>query len=126
MMGRAIHDISTALEAIRRGADDYILKPFEKDQLFLGVGRALQHRRLIIENRNYQRGLEQMVEERTAQLTAKHAELEQSYDDTIVALVSSLDLQNAETECHCQRITALCISIARAMLVHDGDSPLLP
>src|SRR5712692_7629861 len=54
IMVTAIHDISTALEAIRRGAYDYILKPFEKDQLFLGVGRALQHRRLIIENRNYQ------------------------------------------------------------------------
>src|SRR5256886_14038668 len=55
IMVTAIHDISTALEAIRRGAYDYILKPFEKDQLFLAVGRALQHRRLIIENRNYQR-----------------------------------------------------------------------
>ena len=51
IMVTAIHDISTALEAIRRGAYDYILKPFEKDQLFLGVGRALQHRRLVNENR---------------------------------------------------------------------------
>src|SRR5690348_18417956 len=42
IMVTAIHDISTALEAIRRGAYDYILKPFEKDQLFLGVGRALR------------------------------------------------------------------------------------
>src|SRR5882762_2500838 len=92
-MVTAIHDISTALEAIRRGAYDYILKPFEKDQLFLGVGRALQHRRLIIENRNYQRNLEQLVEERTAQLTAKHVELEQSYDDTLEALGSALDFE---------------------------------
>jgi len=39
-------------EAIRRGAYDYILKPFEKDQLFLGVGRALQTSPgLISENR---------------------------------------------------------------------------
>src|SRR6266566_1732144 len=112
-------DISTALEAIRRGAYDYILKPFEKDQLFLGVGRALQHRRLIIENRNYQRNLEHLVEERTAQLTAKHVELEQSYDDTLEALGSALDLKDAETEGHCQRVTAFCISIARAMPVPD-------
>ena len=68
IMVTAIHDISTALESIRRGAYDYILKPFEKDQLFLGVGRALEHRRLITENRSYQRNLEQLVEERTAQL----------------------------------------------------------
>ena len=32
IMVTAIHDISTALESIRRGAYDYILKPFEKDQ----------------------------------------------------------------------------------------------
>src|ERR1700757_3347558 len=85
IMVTAIHDISTALEAIRRGAYDYILKPFEKDQLFLGVGRALQHRRLVMENRTYQRNLEQLVEERTAQLSGTLAQLEQSYDDTLEA-----------------------------------------
>src|SRR5271165_6165017 len=53
IMVTAIHDTSAALEAIRRGAYDYILKPFEKDQLFLGVGRALQHRRLVLENKSY-------------------------------------------------------------------------
>src|SRR5713101_2765124 len=120
IMVTAIHDISTALEAIRRGAYDYILKPFEKDQLFLGVGRALQHRRLVIENRSYQRGLEQEVEERTAQLRGALAQLEQSYDDTLEALGSALDLKDAETEGHCQRVTAFCISIAKAMPVPDA------
>ena len=106
IMVTAIHDISTALEAIRRGAYDYILKPFEKDQLYLGVNRALQHRRLVAENRNYQRRLEQQVEERTARLTVALAQLEQSYDDTLEALGSALDLKDAETEGHCQRVTA--------------------
>src|ERR1700674_3864680 len=125
IMVTAIHDISTALEAIRRGAYDYILKPFEKDQLFLGVGRALQHRRLVMENRTYQRNLEQLVEERTAQLSETLAQLEQSYDDTLEALGSALDLKDAETEGHCQRVTAFCISIARAMPVPDLYLPIL-
>src|SRR5207237_9115907 len=47
IMVTAIHDISTALEAIRRGAYDYILKPFENDQLFLALGRAILHRLLV-------------------------------------------------------------------------------
>src|SRR5271168_3949088 len=76
IMVTAIHDISTALEAIRRGAYDYILKPFEKDQLFLGVGRALQHRRLVLENRTYQSNLQQKVDEQTAQLQMAFAQLE--------------------------------------------------
>jgi putative nucleotidyltransferase with HDIG domain len=117
IMVTAIHDISTALEAIRRGAYDYILKPFEKDQLFLGVGRALQHRRLVAENRSYQLQLEHQVEERTAQLSGALAQLEQSYDDTLEALGSALDLKDAETEGHCQRVTAFTISIAKAMPV---------
>ncbi len=125
IMVTAIHDISTALEAIRRGAYDYILKPFEKDQLFLGVGRALQHRRLVTENKNYQRNLEQLVEERTAQLSGTLAQLEQSYDDTLEALGSALDLKDAETEGHCQRVTAFTISIAKSVPVPGTYLPVL-
>src|SRR5271154_1736794 len=125
IMVTAIHDISTALEAIRRGAYDYILKPFEKDQLFLGVGRALQHRRLVAENRSYQLKLEQLVEERTAQLTGAIAQLEQSYDDTLEALGSALDLKDAETEGHCQRVTAFTISIAKTVPVPLTYLPIL-
>ena len=54
VMVTAMHDISIALEAIRRGAYDYILKPFERYQLYHAVHRALEHRRLILENRRYQ------------------------------------------------------------------------
>jgi putative nucleotidyltransferase with HDIG domain len=125
IMVTAIHDISTALEAIRRGAYDYILKPFEKDQLFLGVRRALQHRRLVLENRSYQRNLEVAVEERTAQLSGALTQLEKSYDDTLEALGSALDLRDAETEGHCQRVTAFTISIANAMEVPAEYLPVL-
>ncbi|MBZ5702402.1 MAG: response regulator [Acidobacteriia bacterium] len=125
IMVTAMHDITTALEAIRRGAYDYILKPFEKDQLFLGVRRALQHRRLVFENRNYQRNLEQLVEERTAQLSGALTQLEQSYDDTLEALGSALDLRDAETEGHCQRVTAFTIYIAKAMKLAPESLPVL-
>jgi len=125
IMVTAIHDISTALEAIRRGAYDYILKPFEKDQLFHGVGRALQHRRLVIENRNYQVSLQQQVDDKTAQLQTAFAQLEQSYDDTLEALGSALDLKDAETEGHCQRVTAFTISIAKSVPVSLSYLPIL-
>jgi putative nucleotidyltransferase with HDIG domain len=125
IMVTAIHDISTALEAIRRGAYDYILKPFEKDQLFLGVGRALQHRRLVIDNRNYQIDLEKKVRDRTERLETALDQLERSYDDTLEALGSALDLKDAETEGHCQRVTAFCISIAKTMPVPDQYLPIL-
>jgi putative nucleotidyltransferase with HDIG domain len=117
IMVTALHDISTALEAIRRGAYDYILKPFERDQLFLGVRRALEHRRLVKENQKYQEGLEKLVTDRTTQLTKALVDLEQSYDYTLEALGSALDLKDAETEGHCQRVTAYTVCIAKRMNV---------
>jgi putative nucleotidyltransferase with HDIG domain len=115
IMVTAMHDISIALEAIRAGAYDYILKPFEKDQLYLSVRRALEHRRLVAENRTYQSDLEQLVAERTQQLSIALQNLEQSYDYTLEALGGALDAKDAETEGHCQRVTAFTITIAKAM-----------
>jgi putative nucleotidyltransferase with HDIG domain len=120
-----MHDIAIALEAIRRGAYDYILKPFEKDQLFLSVRRALDHRRLILENQKYQRDLERLVEERTGQLKGTLQQLEQSYDDTLEALGGALDLKDAETEGHCKRVTAFTIAIAKAMKVPQQQLPVI-
>ena len=120
IMVTAMHDISIALEAIRAGAYDYILKPFEKDQLYMSVRRALEHRRLVLENRTYQSGLEHLVAERTQQLSIALQDLEQSYDYTLEALGSALDAKDAETEGHCQRVTAFTITIAKAMGVDKG------
>jgi len=123
IMVTAMHDVLTALEAIRRGAYDYILKPFEKDQLYMGVRRALEHRHLKLENRNYQRNLEELVEQRTAQLKGALDQLEQSYDDTLEALGGALDLKDAETEGHSKRVTAYTIAIAKAIKVDPGLLP---
>jgi putative nucleotidyltransferase with HDIG domain len=117
IMVTAMHDIAIALEAIRAGAYDYILKPFEKDQLHLSVRRALEHRALVMENRIYQSDLEHLVAERTQQLSVALQELEQSYDYTLEALGGALDAKDAETEGHCQRVTAFTITMAKAMNV---------
>src|SRR5205807_1910414 len=77
------------------------------------------------ENRKYQRDLEQQVEDRTARLQEALDQLEQSYDDTLEALGSALDLKDAETEGHCQRVTAFCISVAKTMPVPDTYLPIL-
>jgi putative nucleotidyltransferase with HDIG domain len=115
VMVTAVHDISVALAAIRNGAYDYLLKPFEREQLLNAVARALENRRLKVENRTYQTNLESLVEARTDQLQAAMADLERSYDITLQALGDALDLKDAETEGHSRRVTAFTIAIARAM-----------
>src|SRR5512135_2692411 len=68
VMVTAVHDISVALAAIRNGAYDYLLKPFEREHLLAVVRRALENRRLKLENRAYQTNLESLVAARTGQL----------------------------------------------------------
>ncbi len=115
VMVTAVHDISVALAAIRNGAYDYLLKPFEREQLLNTVSRALENRRLKVENRTYQTNLESLVKARTDQLQNAMANLERSYDITLETLGDALDLKDRETEGHSKRVTAFTIAIARAM-----------
>ena len=115
VMVTAVHDISVALQAIRNGAYDYLLKPFEREQLLATVRRALENRRLKLENRAYQTNLEALVDAKTEQLQRAMTDLERSYGMTLEALGGALDLKDAETEGHSRRVTVFTIAIARAM-----------
>jgi putative nucleotidyltransferase with HDIG domain len=122
VMVTAIHDIAVALAAIRSGAYDYLLKPFERDQLLATVRRALENHRLKMEVLAYQNKLETLVSARTellqralSELENAMRELERSYDITLEALGDALDLKDAETEGHSKRVTAFTMAIARAM-----------
>jgi putative nucleotidyltransferase with HDIG domain len=122
IMVTAVHDIQAALMALRNGAYDYLLKPFEREQLLATVKRALEKRRLQRENDNYRTNLEALVAARTQQLNARTqqlntalSDLKRSYDITLEALGDALDLKDAETFGHTRRVTAYTIAIARKM-----------
>src|ERR1700732_4215675 len=95
VMVTAVHDISVALAAIRNGAYDYLLKPFEREQLLATVRRALENRRLKLENRAYQTNLEALVAARTEQLKKALVDLERAYDIPLEALGGALDKKDA-------------------------------
>jgi len=113
VMVTAVHDIQVALQALRNGAYDYLLKPFEREQLLATVRRALENRRLKRENDAYRTNLEALVAARTQQWKTALADLKKSYDMTLEALGDALDLKDAETEHHSRRVTAYTIAIAK-------------
>ncbi|QNI34368.1 response regulator [Alloacidobacterium dinghuense] len=121
VMVTAIHDVGVAISAIRKGAYDYLLKPFEKEQLLATVRRALDHRRLAQQNSMYQSNLEQLVAARTDMLRQAIADLERSYDITLEALGDALDLKDAETEGHSKRVTGYTVALSRAMGLSPTD-----
>jgi len=115
VMFTAVHDIHVATSAFRRGAVDYLLKPFERTQLMTVVARAVEHGRLRRQNSMYQENLEQIVTARTRRLRTAMQELERSYDITLEAMGDALDLRDAETEGHSRRVTAYTTALAREM-----------
>ncbi|MDW7771574.1 MAG: response regulator [Desulfobulbaceae bacterium] len=59
IMLTAVTDLRTALDCMRQGADDYMTKPVQFPELYAMVRRVLEKRRLKINNRLYQRQIEQ-------------------------------------------------------------------
>ena len=114
IMVTAVHDIAVAIDSMRRGAYDYLLKPFEREHLMGTVQRALEHRHALQESENYQQSLEHVVRARTEMLRQAMEDLEHSYDVTLEALGDALDLKDSETEGHSKRVTDYTIALARA------------
>src|SRR5450631_659239 len=71
VMVTGVHDVSVALAAIRNGAYDYLLKPFEREQLLDTVSRALENRRHRLEHRAHVSSLEAQVATLTEQLRGR-------------------------------------------------------
>jgi putative nucleotidyltransferase with HDIG domain len=125
VMVTAIHDIGVAIDSMRRGAYDYLLKPFEREHLLNTVQRALEHRQALEESHNYQQNLEQVVRARTEMLRQAMEDLEHSYDVTLEALGDALDLKDSETEGHSKRVTAYTIALARAMGISPAEIKII-
>ncbi len=69
----AYMDVSDAIQAIRAGANDYVLKPFNLGEISMAISQALEKRRLLIENRKYQHVLEKRVHDATKDIEAVNA-----------------------------------------------------
>jgi putative nucleotidyltransferase with HDIG domain len=118
-------NLGAALAGVRQGAYDYLLKPFERDQLTATIRRAVEFRRLVQQNAMYRQDLEQMVNARTGMLHQAITDLERSYDITLEALGDALDLKDAETEGHSKRVTAFTIALARGAGIPPHQIPVV-
>lgn len=111
----AINDVHVVTSAFRRGANDYLPKPFERAELESIVMRAVEHGRLRKQNMVYRQNLESIVSARTVRLRSTMQDLERSYDITLEAMGDALDLRDEETEGHSRRVTAYTIALAQAI-----------
>jgi len=116
-------EVETVVEAMRTGASDYVQKPVRQIDLLLALDRALERRRLELENRGYRHNLEARVKDATSQLAAALDAKERAWEAALQALVDALDAREQETERHSQRVMRFTEMLARAYGVPDADLP---
>jgi len=112
LMATGVDDVRIAVQAMKEGADDYLVKPFHLDLVLASLERAFQKKRMQQELENYRRHLEEMIAKRTQQLAHAMKQLEVSYSATLEALGSAIDLRDATTSGHSRRVCWYSVKMA--------------
>jgi putative nucleotidyltransferase with HDIG domain len=115
LVSTGVDDVDVGVQAMRCGADDYLVKPLREGAVVVSLERAIRKRKLEQQVENYRVHLEEMVEERTRQLQAALQQIEQSYSDTLQSLGAAIDLRDSETAGHSRRVCRYSLEIAGAM-----------
>jgi len=125
IMLTGLTDISIAVEVMKKGAFDYVMKPVRKDDLMNVIRKAFVHRDLLArnkelerENREYQLYLEEKVRERTRELNSKAMELQMAYGvlksmniQFVNVLAETIEAKDRHTRGHCNRMRSLCVEL---------------
>lgn len=114
-------DTESAVDCLRRGATDYLLKPPKITELVRAIERALSKRRVALARRRYQQRLERNIQDKTQELKTALCEVEAAYRSTLLALVAALDAREHETSNHSQRVVRYTDAIARRMGLPEKD-----
>lgn len=114
VMISGMQTVESAIDALRLGAFDYVMKPFDLRQVEAVVKRALEHQDLIVAKQRYEDHLEELVEQRTFELDKALNSLEDAYRSTLKALTAALETRDLETHGHSERVVSYSMRLGRA------------
>jgi len=121
IMITGVADLNSAVNALSAGAYDYVTKPFNAIELKNKIQKALERRRLVLENKQYQLHLERRVQEQTADLRDALSRVNTAYAHTLEALINALDARERETQRHSKRVSEYTLVIARKLGISSAE-----
>ena len=101
-------DAETVIETMKIGACDYIIKPVNLAELPIRVRKALDRRKLILENKEYRLHLEDKVKEQTEKI-------HNAFLNSITSLAFALEARDKYTSGHSQRVSKIALLICRRL-----------
>jgi len=105
-------------EALARGAQDFVTKPFRKEQIRLRVGNLLRTRHLHLRLRDHAGRLEELVRERTIELEAARL-------DALERLAAAAEYRDHATGRHAQRVGLLAALLGERLGLAPDEVELL-
>ena len=111
IMMTAYPEINMAVEAIRFGANDFILKPVDLDLVVFSVKKALEKKKLEEELESHRNHLEELVEEKTGKLQEAYHVLQRTHLNSIKILSGAIDAKDPYTRGHSDRVRTMSVRI---------------
>jgi putative two-component system response regulator len=114
VMATAVVDPDTIIECMKNGAQDYITKPFDVNQLISNIQSVLEKRKLEMKLSEKRQVLEGKVKEQAK-------ELQNLFIDAVESLVSALEAKDKYTAGHSRRVTKIAVDMGRLLGLKGED-----
>lgn len=101
-------DNQTIIKVMRLGADDYIQKPFELNELYVAIKKSLINHNIKLENIRYKKYLEEEVNNKTK-------EINKAFFDMITAVANAIEARDNYTGHHVKRVSEISVLIGRKL-----------
>jgi putative two-component system response regulator len=111
----AFAEFDTAVEAIKKGAYDFILKPYRALHLLHSVEKAVDYKRLIQLEKEYKKSLEEKVRQRTQELLNALTMVKDLSNEVVQRLTAVAEHKDSETGAHIIRISRYAGRVAEAL-----------
>jgi response regulator RpfG family c-di-GMP phosphodiesterase len=121
LMVTGLQRFDVAVEGMRLGVLDYLLKPFTRTQLLAALGAALASRQRSVRWRVENEQLRSEITGRTVELTDAFAAVRHASAGALDALLVALHTRNPEASAHARRVADMATRLAKAMGVEEPD-----
>lgn len=111
----AFPDIGMAVEAIRLGATDFIIKPIDLELIIFSIKKALEKRRMEEQIEAHHINLEKLVEERTGKLNETVLILKKTHLNSVKVLAGAIDAKDPYIRGHADRVRKMSMKIGMKM-----------
>ncbi len=108
-------ELDTAIDAINKGAFDFITKPYQVDHLLHSIEKGIKYSKLIKMENNYRHALQTMVEKRTQELSDALMMVKNVSREIMQRLASVAEYRDIETGAHNSRIGHYANKMAEAL-----------